>query len=214
MNRQEVLLNLTLVTVIGALAFSIYDSQNQGVDLPVAPVVANNTTANADEEMGEEDEEAPENETTYARAAADSPYTNVGQKDIFRSLVTPTPSPPPPTPSPTPTPDINKALGAWQVLSVYQGVATVQDNNLMKANSENAIWDMKLGESRPVDVGGGQLKAATLKSVNESLDLPTATFGLEGTSAERTMRMGDEPGIASGGEGGPPGGPPGGPQPR
>ncbi len=256
MRRQEVLLNLTLLVIIGALLFFIYESREmpRGLEeLPTARVSAETAAADGDgaagtsgdedaeagadaNSKGDEDEAAdeasdaedapPGAETSYsgrpgsrkAAEAGDSgddadktvadagdaakPGSNrggqFGARNIFRALLTPTPTPPPPTPTPAPTPDIAKALGAWRLLSVYQGKAMIEDVQKSAAGEEGAIWEMPPGGTKQVDVGDGQMKTATLKAIEaENPYNPEVTFGLEGTKEEKKINLDTEPAAAA-----------------
>lgn len=255
MRRNEVLLNLTLLIVIGALVFLMYESRElpRTLDELEAPVVAapaagakasgkksgkrgSGTTTGTAELSGEaatDDAEAgaaskaPGTETTYAAgkdkpkgktgasdknttassskttgtevamAGDDATQGEFGRRNIFRALLTPTPTPPPPTPTPAPTPDIKQALGAWRLLSVYQGKAMFEDVKMSAEEAEGAIWEMSQGGSKQVDAGNGIMKTATLKKIdNENPYNPEVIFSLEGTTAEHKINLDTEPVVA------------------
>ena len=212
MNRQEILLNLTLFVIIGSLIYLIYDSGDKPRtldELSEAPIVVATGGANGDnDENGGDGEGAdgasradmpPGTETEYAMAA-DAQTTETprggsfGERDVFRALLTPTPTPAPPTPTPAPTPDIKQAIGMWKLTSVYQGKAYIEDVVKAEAQEEGAIWEMSVGDTMQVDVGGGVMKTVTLKEMNDSNPWnPDATFTLEGTTVEHNINLDTEP---------------------
>lgn len=233
MKRQELLLNLTLVIVIAALIYLIYESKDlpRGLDeLDVAPVAAqdDSTTGSSSrrdrrpDQPGDRrttgagapgEDAAPGSETSYAAGATTGTETSDGQttgiagaaptpdrvgefgrRNIFRALLTPTPTPPPPTPTPAPTPNITTALGAWRLLSVYNGKAMMEDVRASEAGAEGAIWEMAQGETKQVDVGGGIMKTATLKTIDNANPYnPEVVFTLEDTTTERKINLDTEP---------------------
>lgn len=214
MKRQEFLLNLTLLVIIGALIYLIYDSKDmpRGLDeLPVPPAKVAKADGTGDGDGSDDstsgtsvgDDMAPSTETEYASASATASPASAdgaarggtfGQRNLFRALLTPTPTPPPPTPTPAPTPDIAKALGAWKLTSVYEGKAYIEDVRKSAANEEGAIWEMAVGDTKQVDVGQGIMKTATLKSINASNPYnPDVTFTMEDTKAERNINLDTEP---------------------
>lgn len=265
MRRNEILLNLVLLVIIGTLVFLMYESRDlprtlDELEAPVTTVKApakssakrsgkksSGATTGTAELDGDGDgdsdgsadsaegaaSKAPGAETSYAGgkgkpASADKKTTastkktvasdkkttasarkttgtevaqagdgtdgEFGRRNIFRALLTPTPTPPPPTPTPAPTPDINQALGAWRLLSVYQGKAMIEDVKMSAEEAEGAIWEMSQGGSKQVDVGSGVMKTATLKKIdNENPYNPEIVFSLEGTSAERKINLDTEP---------------------
>lgn len=196
MTRQEFLLNLTLVTVIGALGYSLYDAQHNPTEM-AAIAEAREKQSSEDDAEAEETPGPPDRETTYNRKRADMKYPKVGGNDVFKAIIPPTPSPPPPTPKPTDTPNIQSTLNAWKVLSVDKGLVTIEDVVKSKAGVDGAVVDLKVGDTVPMDIGGGQIKNVRLNSVDEitNPDAPTATFSMEGTNATRTLKMGDEAGA-------------------
>ena len=196
MNRQEILLNLTLITVIGALGYSIYDAHNH----TTAAAEVADVRSNPDEE-----DSGTKPETTYNRVEAGKKFPKMGETELFRAIIPPTPTPVPPTPKPTDTPNIQIALNAWKVLSVDKGIVTIEDVVKSRTGADDSVFDMKVGDTRPIDIGGGQTRPAKLESVDEitNPDVPTATFGMQDTQAQRTLKMGDEAGdspIAKGAE--------------
>jgi hypothetical protein len=194
MNRQEVLLNLTLVTIIGALGYSIYESHQNAQGMSQIAEVRN-----SDKAAEEEDAADTGPETTYDRTTASKKFPAVGNTDLFKAILTPTPAPPTPTPKPTDTPNIVAALNAWKLLSVDKGVATIEDVIKSRAGAEDAVFDMKAGDTRVVDIGGNQTRPVKLESTDETSnpDQPTATFSMQDTKATRTLKMGEEAGNAT-----------------
>ncbi|MGI8906444.1 MAG: hypothetical protein ACR2IE_08145 [Candidatus Sumerlaeaceae bacterium] len=193
MNRQEILLNLTLITVIGALGYSIYDARQNRPEI---------SGIRSSEELAVQDTEDISTETTYNRRQADLKFPKVGNTDLFKAIIPPTPSPIPPTPKPTDTPNIHAALNAWKVLSVQDGTATIEDVIKSRAGIEDAVFDMKPGDTRPIDIGGGQTRPVKLDSADEvtNPDQPSATFSMQDTQAVRTLKMGDEAGANAAGK--------------
>jgi hypothetical protein len=211
MTRQEFLLNLTLVTVIGALGYSLYDARHNPTEM--AAIASAREAQNEADAEAEETPGPPGRESTYNREKANKKYPKVGSTDLFRPIIPPTPSPPPPTPKPTDTPNIQLVLNVWKVLSVDKGVVTIEDIVKSKAGVEGAVVDMKVGDTQQMDIGGGQIKNVRLNSVDEvtNPDVPTATFSMEGTNVTRTLKMGDE---AGGNVNAPKDGAPGAPAPQ
>jgi hypothetical protein len=181
--RQEFLLNLTLLVIIAALAYLIYDASQKptGLESIATPVVPKEKTAK-------------DTETKYA-AAAERKHPNFGKKDLFAPLLTPTPSPTPSPTPPPPTPDIGKALGTWKLQSVYEGVAVVEDTAKSAKNEEGAVWEMHKGDKKQVDVGNGIMKTVTLEKMDVTDPWnPAVDFSMEDTTTKRTIHLTDEPG--------------------
>ncbi len=241
MKRQEFLLNLTLLVIIGVLVYLIYDSRDlpRGLDelkVPLATSTAKSTKSGKpgkSAKSGKSDSsetsgtdraaKAPGTETDYAPgdapdtdadpdkdtdgeagekskevAAAGGRSGNFGKKNLFRALLTPTPTPTPTQPPPPPTPDIAKSLGAWKLLSVYQGKALMEDVQISQQGGEGAIWEMNPGDKKQVDVGNGIMKTATLKAINnENPYSPEVTFSMEDTTEERKIDLDTEPAAAA-----------------
>lgn len=205
MNRQEFLLNLTLFVIIGSLIYLIYDSGDKPrtlEELSEAPIVANVRGGNGENgDDGESQADVPPGtETEYAMASADAQTSETprggsfGERDVFRALLTPTPTPAPPTPTPAPTPNIKEAIGMWKLTSVYEGKAYIEDVVKAEAQEEGAIWEMGVGDTKQVDVGGGVMKSVTLKEMNDSNPWnPDVTFTLEGTTVEHNINLDTEP---------------------
>lgn len=146
----------------------------------------------------DDDTDGADDDSTATVVASAEPEGQFGKRNIFRALLTPTPTPPPPTPTPTPTPNINQALGPWRLLSVYNGKALIEDVRLSAEEAEGAIWEMSLGSSKPVDVGNGIMKNATLKEISSDNPYnPEIIFSLEDTKAERKINLDTEPVVAA-----------------
>lgn len=177
MNRREIIINLLLLIVIGALAYFIFSSdQRTPEQLEVTATPAAN-----------DGKVPPTTETTYNPVEGNRKYPKFGEKPLFQALITPTPTPTPPPPPPTKTPDIEKALANWKLQAVDPGEATVED----KAKREDNVFSMKVGESRPVQAGD-QAKNVTLVKVDDKADNPSATFGLQDTTDQKTLKMFEE----------------------
>lgn len=174
MNRRELLLNLVILSAILYVAVAIIQQSSTVVE-------------ELEEEIEVVDEGPPARETDFNPELARGKYPRFGEVSMFQPLITPTPTPPPPTPTPTPTPDIKQALGGWALSSVSYGEALVEDRN--QKNPEEQFFSMKPGQSRPVEVEKGVTKPATLKKLDENDENPSATFTLEGTSEEYTLKM-------------------------
>lgn len=187
MKRQEVLLNLTLLTVIGALVYTILQAENQEEEL-IAPVeVASAVERNGDDAPGG-------TETPYTRER--DVYRSFGTKPLFKALITPTPTPPPATPTPTPTPNIHEATANLKVTGILGGVAYVEPKKPDPELFPNGILEMTPGATLELPVGkGGERKRLTLRTVDEQSnpDNPSATFELEGTSELKVLRMFEDP---------------------
>ena len=71
---------------------------------------------------------------------------------------------------------------------------TVEDTVMTQQGLEGNTFDMKVGDTREIDVGKGLMKTLTLKAVDEvtNPDSPTATFGLQDTLAIRVVPMGND----------------------
>ncbi|MBX7245893.1 MAG: hypothetical protein K1X53_10365 [Candidatus Sumerlaeaceae bacterium] len=172
MKRQEILLNLTLLTAIGALTFLIF---SEGEDLPSLPSAPANLASNSG--VGSK------TETSFVPAATSKKFDDFGNKEIFRAIMTPTPTPPPATPKPSPTPNISVVLGNWKLSSVDGGEATIEDKT--KANNpDGAFFTMKVGEAHPVEVDKGVMGKAVLKKIDESGDTPSVSFELDPSTGE------------------------------
>jgi len=76
-------------------------------------------------------------------------YPWLGQRNIFRALITPTPLPPPRTPTPTPTPSLAGALKGW-IYDYPQG-----KNPAYFHFSDNLKREYVLEEGRPFPVRDG-----------------------------------------------------------
>ncbi len=194
MRRQEVLLNLTLVVIIGSLVYLTYEARQKPEtiedirsDLSISP------------KPGPKKESAPDAETSYDVASADAADGKFGKTRLFNALLTPTPTPSPTPPPPPPTPDIGKALGAWKLLSVYEGKAMLEDVQKSAKGEEGAIWEMSQGQTKQVDVGQGVMKTATLSGIDAATDPynPKVTFTLEDTKAEKQIDLDTEPAAAA-----------------
>lgn len=171
MNRREVLTNLVLLTIIGCLAFLIYEAGNQ--ELPDLEVATEQT-----------DGSKPDTETSYDAKLADQKYPKFGGQPLFVAIFTPTPTPPPPTPTPTKTPDIQKALAPWVLIGTDPGEVTIED----KSKKEDNIFVIKVNETRPVQAEN-EVKNAKLIKVDHLADNPSATFELEGTSDKKILKL-------------------------
>lgn len=178
MNRQEILLNLFLLTLIAALALLVLENHEEEVDIRVPPVAKSTPL--------------PEPETIYDPHVAQQKYPNFGAKPIFQALLTPTPTPPPPTPTPTRTPDVNAIFAAWKLMSVDSGEATFEDRSKTQSDPEHAVFTLRIGQSIPVEVERGVFKNAILKRVDDKSDNPSATLGLEGIPDVKVLRMFEE----------------------
>ncbi len=215
MKRQEFLLNLTLLVIIGVLVFLIYESRDlpRGLDelevpAAISPAGSNRSDKSDPSEQFDGSEisdssdttstiSMPGTETQYASAGS-SRGGDFGKKSIFRALLTPTPTPTPTPPPPPPTPDIGKSLGGWKLLSVYQGKAMLEDVQLSQQGAEGAIWEMAVGDTKQVDVGNGIMKTVSLKTINnENPYSPEITLGMEDTTAERNINLDTEPATAA-----------------
>lgn len=193
MNRNEILLNLLLLVIIGSLAYLVLESGQDEEHMVGSSNVAVRPKDKADK-----------SETDYNPAAAQAKYPNFGKKAIYQALLTPTPTPPPPTPPPTKTPDISQALGAWKLLSVMDGEATIE--NKATKDPEQSMIQMKVNDTRQVTVGN-ETKIVTLKRADENSDNPSATFSMEGTTDEKTLKMFDDAAAAGGAPAGAPAAP-------
>lgn len=134
-------------------------------------------------------------ESGFDVAAAEKKWKNFGNSPVFRALLTPTPSPTPSPTTPPPTPKIGQILGQWKLMAVFDGEATIEDRSKTQKDPDNAMFVLKVGEKRPVQSEKGETLNATLKRIDEQSDNPSATFGLEQTTEEYTIRMMDEPGA-------------------
>lgn len=225
MKRQEFLLNLTLLVIIGVLVYLIYQSRElpRGLDeLSVPPTVSaaasnssnrsdsSKTTRTAARAPGTETDYAPgddqdddsvngaENGDNVIASSAGSRGGEFGKRDVFRALLTPTPTPTPTPPPPPPTPDIAKSLGPWKLLSIYQGKALMEDVQVSQTGGEGAIWEMAIGDTKQVDVGNSIMKTVTLKAMNnENPYSPEVTFGMEDTTVDRNINLDTEPAAAA-----------------
>ena len=213
MKRQEFLLNFTLLIVIGALVYLIYDSQDDPRTLKDLEAVATETGGLVVEARPRtKKDKAPGKETSYEVADAgeakpdgkegESSEDKFGKTNLFRSLLTPTPTPSPTPPPPPPTPDIGKALGAWRLLSAYEGKALIEDVQKSEQGLEGAIFEMLPGGTAQVDVGSGIMKTATLKKMDDANPYnPEIIMGLEGTEAEKKINLDTEPVVSKGAPG-------------
>ncbi|AXA36420.1 MAG: hypothetical protein D6691_07305 [Candidatus Hydrogenedentota bacterium] len=178
MNRQELLLNLFLLTLIAALTLLIMENREEEIDLYVPTVKASDLP--------------PPPETTFDVREAMQKYPTFGNKPIFQAIITPTPTPPPPTPTPTRTPDVNAIFAAWKLMSVDEGEATIEDRSKTQSDPEHAVFTLRVGQTMPVEVERGVFKNAILKRVDAASDNPSITLGLEGIPDQKILRMFDE----------------------
>jgi hypothetical protein len=180
MRRQEILINLTLLTVIGALLYVILTPAQERVDLSVEEITMDVTR---------------EEETGYDAAEAEKKWKSFGSNPIFQALLTPTPTPTPSPTTPPPTPKIGTILGQWKLMAVFDGEVTIEDRSKTQKDPDNAMFMMTVGDKRPVASEKGEVLNATLKRIDEESDNPSATFGLEGTPEEHEIRVMDDPGA-------------------
>ncbi len=178
MNRQEILLNLFLLTLIVALALLTLENHEEEVSVDIPPAAKLATP--------------PPSETTYDPQMAQQKYPNFGEKPIFQALLTPTPTPPPPTPTPTRTPDVNAIFASWKLMSVDVGEATFEDRSKTQSDPEHAVFTLRIGQSMPVEVERGVFKNAILKRVDAASDNPSVTIGIEGIPDQKILRMFEE----------------------
>lgn len=176
MSRQEFLVNLVFLTIIGCLAYLIFEQQ-QKKSQPLRPPIVASVGDSAD------------TETKFNPAAAAQKYPRLGTTPLFRPLIpTPTPSPTP-APTPTPTPNISNVLRPWKLISVMGNEASIE--NRAPRSEDDRFFDVKVGESRAADDGGMQ-RSATLKRTDENSDPPIAVFSLDGTTDEYIIRLGND----------------------
>jgi hypothetical protein len=189
MTRQEFLLNLALLTIIGALAYVMV---SQGPDeVTDVPVVASATPV------------PPKTETEYLQAGKVK-YPEFGNKNIYVAILPTIPPPPPPPPSPAPTPDIHTALKPWRLMGILDNEVSIEDKS--KANDpENQFFTMKKGDSRPVDTGKTGLKNVRISALDAESDNPSVTFEMDETSEKHILKTLDD---GSGGAPAPEGGAP------
>jgi len=176
MTRQEFLLNLVLLTIIGALAYVMVTEEPE-VEI-VVPAAASETPA------------PPKTETEYLQAGKVK-YPEFGNKNIYVAILPPTPVPPTPTPTPTPTPDIHGALRTWRLMGILDDEISIEDK--AKANDpEHQFFNMKQGETRPVDAGKGQVKNVRIKSIDAESDNPSVTFEMDDTFETHVLKTLDD----------------------
>lgn len=208
MRRQEILLNLTLLVIIGALVFKIYEARKLpgGLDeLAVQPGIGHANGNGSDSTTGtlngNSPVAAPGTETDYAapnEVVAAGSGGKFGETKLFRALLTPTPTPTPTPPPPPPTPDIAKSLGAWKLLGIVNDKALMEDVQKSAQGLEGAIWEMAVGDTKQVDTGQGVMKTVTLKSINnDNAYNPEVTFTMEDTTDKRNINLDTEPAGAS-----------------
>ncbi len=185
MRRQEVLLNLTLLTLIGALVYTILQSGSQDDDLLESMTVAS-VTEKEDSPGGTETPYLPERDV----------YNSFGKKPLFKALITPTPSPTPPPPPPAPTPNIHEATANLKVTGIMDNVAYVEPKKPDPEVFPDGVREMKAGDTLMMPVGkSGEKRQLTLKTLDEitNPDNPSATWQLDGTTEEKVLRMFDDP---------------------
>ena len=189
MTRQELLLNLVLLTIIGALAY-VMVTEEPDEEISV-PVTASATAV------------PPKTETEY-RQAGEGKYPEFGNKNIYVAIL-PTIPPPPPSPSPPPpTPDIHTSLKPWRLMGILDDEVSIEDKS--KANDpENQFFNMKKGESRPVDTGKTGPKNVRIKALDPESDNPSVTFEMDETNEPHVLKTLDD---GSGGAPPPEGGAP------
>jgi hypothetical protein len=173
MNRREIAINLALLAVIVVVAYGVLTGSRDIESLPAPKPVSLRAT--------------PKAETDFNPKDVSTLYPNLGSTKLFQAIMTPTPTPTPTPPPPEKTPDIENVLKAWRLMAAGDGEATVEDRSA-KEGDENRVFILKVGESRPVTEGGKTLNA-TLKGLDESGDFPVAVFKLEGTGAEKKLKM-------------------------
>jgi hypothetical protein len=177
--REEILLNITLITV--ALSLLIF------IILGPVPI-----------DMSVPESARPSAQNPTVRPRVETPYdlqqdrfVALGEIPVFRAILTPTPTPPPPTPRPTPTPDINAALGRFRVVSIMDNTVIIEDPERAQAGDPDAMIEWNRGEVRQLQAGQGESKAVRLEAVDEVTDPgnPSATFSMEGTTEKRVFRL-------------------------
>jgi hypothetical protein len=178
MNRQEILLNIALLTVIGALTLFIFEGYDTDVDVQAPTVVKSDLP--------------PAPETSYDPDLAMRKYPTFGEKAVFQAIITPTPTPPPPTPTPTKTPDINTVFAQWRLMTVDANEVTFEDKSKTQTDPENSVFMLRVGQSRPVEVEKGVFKNAILKRMDANSDNPSATLRIEDLPDEKTLKMFEE----------------------
>lgn len=175
MRRQEILLNLFLLTVIGCLAYVILTPAPQEELRPIK--IAKNDTEN------------PGSETAYNPQKAAETWKKFGINPIFQALLTPTPSPSPTTPAPTPTPQIGRFIGTWHLMGIIEKEAAIEDTAKTQKDPDNATFQMKIGDTKAVTNEKGETHTVTLEKMDEESDNPSVTFGMDGTTDKHTLRM-------------------------
>ena len=187
MKRQEFLVNLTLLTLIGALVYTILQSESPNEDLtPPDKLVLAVTEGTLGGDSGR-------TETPYVRER--DVYRSLGTKPLFQALLTPTPPPPTPTPTPTPTPDINVATANLKVTSVMDDIAILEPVKPDPRLFPDGLREVRVGDTLVVDVGKGEMKTLTIKQIDDKTnpDNPYIVVTLEGSTELKVLRMFDDP---------------------
>ncbi|PKO18833.1 hypothetical protein CVU37_05525 [candidate division BRC1 bacterium HGW-BRC1-1] len=171
MNRQSLIINLTLLLAIIGVTYLIYTAPEEQEKLPTPITMA----------------AAPPRETNFDPESVRNTYTNFGEAKLYQAIMTPTPTPTPPPPPPEKTPDIHNALKAWRLMGAGDGEATIEDRGA-KEDSDQRIFFMKVGEEREVntEVGG---KKAKLSKIDQSGDVPAVEFTMEGSAETKKVKM-------------------------
>ena len=178
MNRQTLLVNLTLTVGIIALAVLILEPKSE--DGP-EPFVASNPS---------KDEDKTALDTAYNPELAKKVYPNFGTTKLFQALIPPTPSPTPTPPPPDPTPDVHAALKGWNLMGISSGVVTIENKD--EKDPEKQFFDVgKNGVTLTIkDFKGVDVKRKLrIKKLSEYAENPFVIFELEGSGEEHVLKQ-------------------------
>ncbi len=183
-DRQTLLLNLTLIVGIIALAVMIFDDRSSTDDVvDYKSLIASKST-----------EDKPSVDTKYNPEEAQKKYPNFGKSPIFQAIIPPTPTPTPPPPPPEPTPDIHAALKDWTLAGVSDGVVTIENKAVKDPDMQfldikkTQILTLQVKDSR----GNIVPRKLKIEKLSEFADNPYVIFSLEGTSDQHMIKQYDD----------------------
>ena len=182
--RQMLLLNLTLMVGIFAVAYFLYQGYNNEED---PPNYKNEIIA-----VSDKDSKAPE--TAYNAEEARRKFPNWGKTPLFQAIMTPTPTPTPTPPPPEPTPDIHAALQNWALMGISDGVVSIEN----EAEKDPDKQFVDIGKTQVVTLyvkdskGADVPKKLRIVKLAEYAENPYVVFSLEGSGDEHTIKQFEE----------------------
>lgn len=149
MQKKEIVIYVVLTLIIGffttLLAVTKYESPEAKAKAISAEIAAENS-----EIKGADTVKVP----------VSVMYPNLGNKDVFTTII-PKPTPAPtPVPTQKPKPDIKRIVGTWKLTSLLDDFASFEDT------AKKQTFDMKIGEAKEV-----QYLNDTCQIILQSIDM-------------------------------------------